>query len=353
MKGKAPRVGRRAVLGMAGTALVLPRLGRAQEPPRALTIIGRGSAGSTSDLAFTVMEEAIKRAFAPATVAIRRLPGTATAVPPRIESGEAQIGHGVGESVVDAWTATRTFNNRPQMRRMRYLGSYLGFLTRPSASPTFIVRDNSPVRSWADLRNRRIGVGTPDSLTSTMVNIALRGVGLSYDAIRRNGGLVATGDWNQQMDMLGDGQLDAVFVTGDHPSPIVTQFAANHRPRLVDMDEPVARALLEAYPTFAADTMPAGTYDWQREPVRGVRLSLGYVVDRDMPDHVVSAICRQLYVPEKAGIWGEVVPTWRGAERLTAQAASTVFIPLHPAAKRFYEEVGIPITTIARGGDSV
>ena len=66
MKGQAPRVGRRAVVGMAGAALVLPRLGRAQEPPRALTIIGRGSAGSTSDLAFTVMEEAIKRAFAPA-----------------------------------------------------------------------------------------------------------------------------------------------------------------------------------------------------------------------------------------------------------------------------------------------
>jgi TRAP transporter TAXI family solute receptor len=353
MKVSALRIGRRELLAMAGAGLALPRIGMAQEPPRAITIIGRGSAGSTSDLAFTVMEEAIKRAFAPHTVAIRRLPGTATAVPPRIESGEAQIGHGVGESVVDAWTATRTFNNRPPMRRLRYLGNYLGFLTRPTASPSFIVRDNSPIRSWADLRNRRIGVGTPDSLTSTMVNVALRGVGLSYDAIRRNGGLVATGDWNQQMDMLGDGQLDAVFLTADHPSPILTQFAANHRPRLVDMDEPVLQTLMESYPTFTADTMPPGTYEWQRTPVRGVRLSLGYVVDRELPDHVVTAICRQLYAPENAGIWGEVVPTWRGAERLLDKAAATVFIPLHPAARRFYEEAGIPITTIARGGDSV
>ncbi len=353
MKISAPVMGRRGLLAMAGAGLALPRISIAQEPPRAITIIGRGSAGSTSDLAFTVMEEAIKRAFTPHTVAIRRLPGTATAVPARIESGEAQIGHGVGESVVDAWTGTRTFNNRPPMRRLRYLGNYLGFLTRPTASPSFIVRDNSPIRSWADLRNRRIGVGTPDSLTSTMVNVALGGVRLSYDAIRRNGGLVATGDWNQQMDMLGDGQLDAVFLTADHPSPILTQFAANHRPRLVDMEEPVVQALLQAYPTFAPDTMPPGTYDWQRTPVRGVRLSLGYVVDQGLSDHVVSAICRQLYLPQNAGIWGEVVPTWRGAERLLDKAAATVFIPLHPAARRFYEEAGIPITTMARGDDTV
>jgi TRAP transporter TAXI family solute receptor len=324
----------------------------AQQAPEAITLIGRGSAGSTSDLAFVVMEEAIKRSFPGQTIQIRRLPGTASAVPPRIQSGEAQIGHGVGESVVDAWNAERTFARRPKMRDLRYMGSYLGFLNKPSASPTMVVKANSSIKSWADLKDRKIGVGPADSLTSTMVNVGLRGANLSYDQIRRNGGLVHTGDWNQQMDMLGDGQLDAVFVTADHPSPIITQFAASHSARIVSMSDGVLKSLMENYPTMTRNVMPGKTYAWQADEVVGVQLSLGYVVHKDLPEATVYAICMQLYSPRTAGIWGESVPGWKGAEKLTDRAAQTVFIPLHPGAERCHRELGNPVKTIAVGAEN-
>ena len=319
---------------------------------QSFVIIGRGSTGSTSDLAFTVLEEALKRSVPGESINIRRLPGTAAAAPPRVQSGEAQFGHGVGENVLDAWNATRTFAKRPPMKDLRYLGGYLGFLTRPSASPTFVTTADNPVKSWEDLAKRRIGVGPADSLTSTMVNVALKGVELSYDAIRKNGGLVVNGDWNQQMEMLGDGQLDAVFFTGDHPSPIVTQFAANNKPRLVSMSDNVLKALLEHYPTFTRNDMPAGTYEWQKEAVTGVQLSLGYIVHKDLPEEVVYKVCKQLYVGDNAKIWGDVVPGWKGAEKLADRAAATVFIPLHPGAKRCFDEAGIAITTIGAGKDT-
>lgn len=316
------------------------------------TIIGRGGSGTTSDLAFTVMEEALRRAHGGEAVSIRRLPGTASATPPRVQSREAEIGHGVGESVLDAWTGTRTFEGREPMRDLRYLGSYLGFLNRPSASPTFVTTEGNPVQSWADLADKRIGVGPPDSLTSTMVNVALGGVGLSYEAIEANGGLVHTGDWNQQMEMLGDGQLDAVFFTGDHPAPVVTQFAANNRARLVTMSDDVLEALLAAYPTFTANEMDGGTYDWQSDPVMGVQLSLGYIVHADMDEELVYNLCQQLYVGDNARIWGEVVPGWAGAEAQAHRAAATVFIPLHPGAQRCFEEAGIEISFIGAGEDT-
>jgi len=340
-----------AAIGFAATVAVSPARA-ADDAPSSLVIMGRGSSGSTSDLAFTVMEEAIKRAFPAKAVQVRRLPGTASAVPPRLNSGEAQIGHGVGESIVDAWTSQRTSAGRPPMRNMRYLGTYLGFLAKPSASPTMVVKANSTIKAWSDLKDKRIGVGTPDSLTSTMVNVGLKGVGLSYDVIKRNGGVVATGDWNQQMDMLGDGQLDAVFITADHPSPILTQFAATNPARIVSASEDVLKSLLDNYPTLTRDVLPAGVYDWQSNEVVGVLLSLGYVVHKDLPESVVYSICKQLYWPENAKIWGDVIPTWKGAEKLTARSAQTVFIPLHPGARRCFEEAGIPIKLIASGGDT-
>ncbi len=356
--GPIPKRHRRLALGLAvvagiGAAAAVGTPAWAQGSPQSFVIIGRGSTGSTSDLAFTVLEEALKRASPGQQINIRRLPGTAAAAPPRVESGEAQFGHGVGENVLDAWTASRTFATRPAMKNLRYVGGYLGFLTRPSASPTFVTTASNPVKAWEDLGKRRIGVGPADSLTSTMVNVGLKGAGLSYEAIRKSGGLVVNGDWNQQMEMLGDGQLDAVFFTGDHPSPIITQFAANNKPRLVTMSENVRNALLENYKTFVANDMPAGTYEWQKEPVAGVQLSLGYIVHKDMPDEVVYRVCKQLYVGDGAKIWGEVVPGWKGAEKLAQRAAQTVFIPLHPGAKRCFEEAGIPITYIGAGKDPV
>ena len=341
----------KALLCAAMLAATVPTAALAQGTQN-FVIIGRGSAGSTSDLAFTVLEEALKRAFQGQTVNIRRLPGTAAAAPPRVESGEAHFGHGVGENVLDAWKGERTFAGKPPMRNMRYIGSYLGFLMRPSASPTFVTTQNSRIKTWEDLKNARIGVGPADSLTSTMVNVALKGVGLSYDAIRKNGGLVMNGDWNQQMEMLGDGQLEAVFFTGDHPSPILTQFAANNRPRLVSMPDSVLKALLENYPTFTRNEMPANTYDWQKEPVVGVQLSLGYIVHKDVPDDVVYNVCKQLYMGDNARIWGDVVPGWKGAEKLVERAGATVFVPLHPGAKRCLEEAKIPVNFIGAGADT-
>lgn len=319
---------------------------------QSFVIIGRGSTGSTSDLAFTVLEEALKRSFPGQQINIRRLPGTATATPPRVQSREAQFGHGVGESVMDAWTGTRTFKGRPEMKDLRYVGSYLGFLMRPSASPTFVTTADNPVKSWEDLAKRRIGVGPADSLTSTMVNVGLTGANLSYDKIKQNGGVVVNGDWNQQMGMLGDGQLDAVFFTGDHPTPIIMQFAANNKPRLVSMSDNIVKTLLEHYPTFVRNDMPAGTYEWQKEPVVGVQLSLGYIVHKDLPEDVVYKVCKQLYVGDNAKIWGDVVPVWKGAENLASRAASTVFIPLHPGAKRCFDEAGIKINYIGAGKDA-
>jgi len=343
----------RSLMGAAAfAAATVPFLYQAQAQTQSFVIIGRGGAGATSDLAFIVMEEALKRTFPGEEINIRRLPGTASATPPRVESGEADIGHGVGESVLDAWTGTRVFEGREPMRNLRYLGSYLGFLNRPSASPTFVTTENSDVHSWEDLADKRIGVGPPDSLTSTMVDVALGGVDLSYDKIQENGGLVVTGDWNQQMEMLGDGQLDAVFFTGDHPAPIITQFSANNSARLVSMDEEVLDALLENYPTFVRNEMPPQTYDWQDEAVLGVQLSLGYIVHKDMDDEVVYNLCRELYVGDNASIWGEVVPGWEGAEAMADRAASTVFIPLHPGAQRCFEEAGIPINYVGAGEDT-
>lgn len=340
----------RAVLAalacVAAAAFAPPAVAQA---PDSLTFIGRGAAGAISDLAMSVLEEATKRAYP--DVKLRRLPGTATAVPPRIESGEAQFGHGVGESVADAWSGERSFAGKPPMKSLRYVGMYLGYALRPTVAPTLVTLEKSGIKTWGDLKGKRIAVGPPDSLTSKMVNAGLAGAGLSYDKIKEQGGLVVTGDWNQAMDQLGDGQVDAVFVSADHPSAIITRLWASHKVRLVSAPAEVVNALITAYPTSIPDSMEPGVYEGQSYQVSGIKLSLAFVVHKDVPEEVVYNICKQLYFPDKAAVWDDTVPSWKGASKLWKDAASNVFIPIHPGAKRCFEEAKIPIKIIAKGGD--
>ena len=46
------------------------------------------------------------------------------------------------------------------------------------------------------------------------------------------------------------------------------------------------------------------------------------------------------------------MPSWKGAEKIVDQAGQTVFIPLHPGAKKCLDEAKIPIRYIAAGGDT-
>ncbi|WP_108459709.1 TAXI family TRAP transporter solute-binding subunit [Devosia naphthalenivorans] len=336
---------------MVGAGQVGPAAAQERAAPTDIVLIGRGSTGSTSDLVMAVLEESITRSFP--DIRLRRLPGSATAVPPKIEAGEAEIGHGVGETLVQAWLGNGEFEGDKPMKNLRYLGGYLGFLVRPSAGPTLVVPADSSIQSWHDLSDKRIGVGVPTSLNSTLVDVALHGIDLSYEKIEQNGGLVVKGDWNQQFEAMGDGQLDGVFVLGDQPSALVTQYAANNQARLISVPEEAIDAIIADYPTTTRNSMQPGTYEWQAEEVRGIRLTLGFVVHKDLPEEFVYQICKQLYTGESANIWGEVVPSWRGAEAMKEEAAAAVPIPLHPGAQRCFEEAGIPITYVGSGGDAV
>ena len=66
---------------LAAATVFAPVISPAQaQGSKSFVIIGRGSSGSTSDLAFTVLEEALKRSYPGETINIRRGPNRSTAV---------------------------------------------------------------------------------------------------------------------------------------------------------------------------------------------------------------------------------------------------------------------------------
>jgi TRAP transporter TAXI family solute receptor len=104
------------------------------------------------------------------------------------------------------------------------------------------------------------------------------------------------------------------------------------------IDGQASAALREEFPFFTVSAIPAETYRNVPETTTlSVRAHL--VVDASMPEDLVYAITRALWLPETAEAMSRDLPDTlhiRAEDALTGLA-----IPLHPGAERYYREAGL------------
>jgi TRAP transporter TAXI family solute receptor len=188
-----------------------------------------------------------------------------------------------------------------------------------------VVRADSDIRSVAQLRGRRIAIGSPASGVEFIANKLLGAAGLtgSFSTMIPN-------TLDDSVVALQRGDIDAFFWSGGLPTPKI----ADNRGwlRLLDIADqmPKMRALSEVYGTA---TIPASTYN-QGAPVTTLVVPNFLVVRQSMNADVAEALVRglfdarqQLALANPAALSIDVHP---GIE--------TQPIPLHPGALRYYRD---------------
>ena len=92
-----------------------------------------------------------------------------------------------------------------------------------------IVMDNSDIKSISDLKGKRVGMGQPGGTSM-----------LDADFLMRTNGLEPGKDFKDfrvklpaMVNMLGDGQLDALIWNGSPPMPPVIKLKSQHKVRIL------------------------------------------------------------------------------------------------------------------------
>ncbi|WP_410632561.1 TAXI family TRAP transporter solute-binding subunit [Amycolatopsis sp. cmx-4-83] len=185
-----------------------------------------------------------------------------------------------------------------------------------------VVRSDSDIRSVAQLRGRRIAIGSPASGVEYIAGKLLAAADLTGAVSTITRGL------DDSVAALLNGDVDAFFWSGGLPTPKLADNKS--RLRLVDIADqmPKMQALSEVYGTA---TIPASTYD-QLQPVTTLVVPNFLVVPTSMREDVAEALVsglfaarQQLAVANPAALSIDVHP---GIE--------TQPIPLHPGALRYY-----------------
>ncbi len=197
----------------------------------------------------------------------------------------------------------------------------------------FVVPADSPVKTVADLKGRRVYLGPEGAGFEYFVSPILQAHGLTLADIEAR-----YGSQQSAVDLLGDGSVDAAMIGGGVPNPALAQIAQANPVRLVPYDDEATTKLIEAYPFFQAATIPGGTYAGIDADYHGLDVGAAHLVTAADADEQLVYDFTKLVWENRAKIAERHRAARAITEKNVVRGNGTEF---HPGAIRFYREAGL------------
>lgn len=240
----------------------------------------------------------------------------------RLESGFVQSDVAYG-----AYTGTGAFAGQDPVTGLRALASLY------VESMQLVVRAGSGIAQVTDLRGKRVSLDSPGSGTKIDALLILEAHGLAQSDLE-----AVHVKPEQSIRLMAAGELDAFFIVAGYPTPSVYEVTSQHGAGLVPIDGAPVDALLEQYPFFSKNAVPAGVYPGvPRTPTVGVVAQ--WLVNERLDEALAHDITAALWHPSARALLD--AGHAKGAEITLETALEGLGIPLHPGAERFYREAGL------------
>lgn len=203
-------------------------------------------------------------------------------------------------------------------------------------SITLVAAVDSGINSVADLAGKRVNIGNPGSgnLQNSLDVLAAFGLTEADINAEQVKAVEAPG-------LLQDGRLDAFFYTVGHPNGNITEATSGRvKVKIVPIEGPQVKNLLDEYSYYAASRIPASLYPAAANDtdfVNSVGVKATLITSANVPDDVVYAITKEVF--DNFDAFKALHPAYQvltPEDMLTGLSA-----PIHPGALRYYKEAGM------------
>jgi uncharacterized protein len=244
-----------------------------------------------------------------------------------LAAGEADIGFSTLDSAADGMAGTGAYaDTGPQDVRV--------IATLYDSYFHVVAAEGSGIATVADMKGKRVSVGSAGSSTEVIADRLLAAAGLDPMAdVTRDNLSVA-----ESAGALKDGKVQAFFWVGGLPTSAVKDLAVSGQPKLVFVPVTGEVAALEAsHPgIYKPVAMPANTYDGQGAEVPGLGVVNVLIVRADASDQMVTRVLTAMF--DNLDAVHAIHP--EAAKLTLAGAAAKTAVPMHPAAEAFYKARG-------------
>ena len=189
-----------------------------------------------------------------------------------------------------------------------------------------VTTEASGIKSYADLKGKKVSVGAPGSGTYANAEQLLEIHGLTMDDIKAQ-----NLDFGESTDGLQSGQIDAAFITAGTPTGAVEALNATTKVNIIGVDAGKADEIIEKYPYYAKDTVKAGTYGIAND-VETVSVLAMLAVKKDLPEDVVYSMTKAIYdnTNKISHDKGKFIKAETGLDGIS--------IEIHPGAQKYFDE---------------
>lgn len=246
-----------------------------------------------------------------------------------VGSGKADLGWTYSHTAFNGYEGRGKF--KKQYNNMRHLMSlYPGVFQ-------MAVPKKSNIHSVADLKDKRIVPGKVGWTGTVLAELVLKSYGLTFEQIKKNGGLVSYVTYADSAALMKDGHSDCYIACTSCPQATIIDL--NFRPgiRMLPIDKAHMKKILGAEPGLMETVIPKDAYKGMTADVPAVGTVTSIIVNKDVPDDLVYNIVKTLYAnwPELAKVKKKAIEASK-----PENAVMGARIPVHPGAMRYYKEKG-------------
>lgn len=304
---------RRTLLAMTTAAIMTVGTATAQDR----LSIGTGGTGGLFYVIGAGMAETLNRHMENAT-ARAEVTGASVENIRRVAAGQMTFGLSSSSTLYEAKMGEGPFDGKPiPVAAMAYL--------YPAVLQVATIEDTG-ITGFADLAGKRVSMGPPGSNSAVLAQRLLEAYGVE-------GITPQFLSYNEGVDALKNGQVDAAVVLAGAPTASLIDLDAQKQIRLLPVDAETVKGMLERYPYYQLYEVPAGTYPDQLEAVTMINdpatLFTAESASADLIYRITSTLFNHL---------DELGQAHPQAAVISLDTATQVPIALHPGAQRYFDE---------------
>lgn len=201
----------------------------------------------------------------------------------------------------------------------------------------FIVKSDTGIKSFADIKNKKyplkVYFNTKDSFMDIVGKEVMVAEGITPDNIAKWGGYVKNSSMGSALDLMRDGKIDAYSNVIQIPSSHVVDAGTTLKLDLLSMSPSAQKKVNDSLGTYSVK-IPKSSYNFLKSDVATIGATVVLFTNSDLTDDEAYAVLKSIKSNFKyfCNIHGSL----KGLKIESLKETSPV--PLHPGAKKFFDE---------------
>jgi uncharacterized protein len=242
----------------------------------------------------------------------------------KLNQKKAEVGFLMGDTASDAYKGVDSFKDKDAQKNLRTIAAlYPNYLQ-------IVTTTKTGIKTLDDLKGKRVAVGAPGSGTEISARRVLGVYGISYSDIKADYLSFAEG-----IEGIKNGSIDAVVISSGIPNSGLLELATMEEIVILEISEDKVKEMQKKYPVFFSIKIPKGTYKGQDKDINTVAVNNVLMTHKDVPEETVYQLTKIMF--ENLDV---LKNTHSAAKDISIEKATdNLPAPLHPGAKKYYEEI--------------